>query len=275
MEYPEISVIVPSYQQAAHLPMTLDSVLSQEGVAVELIVVDGGSQDDSVSVIRQREDRIAWWCSEPDDGQAAAINKGLARATGDVVGWLNSDDILLPGALRAIAEAMADHSVQAVCGWAVTVDEKGDIIGQRVYPQPTAAVLMRRSLLSQPTVYWRKELLASVGPLDDSLTMVMDLDYWVRLAERGVVPRLIRRHLAGFRRHGNQKTQQRIDVWRQEELAIWRRLHGPDADRKALRKSVPTWWRLRYNIMTRLAKRGLACRMPKDLPARLAALSPS
>ncbi len=128
MDYPKISVIVPSYQQAAHLPMTLDSVLSQEGVAVELIVVDGGSQDDSASVIRQREGRIAWWCSEPDDGQTAAINKGLTRATGDVVGWLNSDDILLPGALRAIAGAMADRSVQAVCGWAVTVDENSEIM---------------------------------------------------------------------------------------------------------------------------------------------------
>jgi glycosyltransferase involved in cell wall biosynthesis len=260
-----ITVITPSFNQAAFLEQTMLSVLNQDWPDIEYMVLDGGSGDASAEIIRRYEGRLARWRSSPDAGQSAAINEGLRVATGQVVGWLNSDDLLLPGALKRIASAFADPAVRAVCGWAVTIDHDSKIVSRRIFPQPTAQVLLKRSLLSQPAVWWRRELIESVGLLDESLKVCMDLDYWVRLAQAGVVPKLIPAYLAAFRRHAGQKTAGRSETWQKEESAIWQRLHGPDADRKKLRKSISLAWRAKYNIQNRLSKLGLTCRIPEDV----------
>lgn len=252
-----ISVITPSFNQASFLEGTLRSVLDQAYPALEYIVCDGGSTDGSAALIERYSHQLAWWYSAPDNGQTAAINTGFSRATGEVVGWLNSDDLLLPGSLEAIGRAFEDPGVQAICGWCVTIDEAGQPVSQRVYPQPTRDVLLKRSFLPQPTVWWRRELLDRFGMLDESLKMCMDYDYWTRLAEAGIVPKLQRRFLAAFRRHEQQKTSGRNATWQAEEQAIRDRVHGPGADRKQLRKSVSGWWRLKRNLMKRAAKLGL------------------
>lgn len=253
---------MPNYQQVRYLRAAMDSVLAQRYPGLEFLVVDGGSTDGSVEVIRARAHHLAWWCSGPDAGQTAAINAGLRRATGDVVGWLNSDDLLLPGALEKIARGFQHPSVQAICGWTITIDEAGRKIGRRVYPQPTREVLLRRSLMPQPAVYWRRSLLAEVGYLEESFHIRMDMDYYMRLGQHGVVPWLIRDFLAAFRVRPDQKSQSMMERGRAEELQLLQRVHGLQADRKRLRKGVPLGWRLRYRLMKQLASWGLAYRGP-------------
>jgi len=256
MSEPKITIVTPSFQQGQFLETTMLSVLNQSFSSLEYMVIDGGSDDGSADIIRRYADKLAYWCSESDDGQTAAINKGFRRATGQIVGWVNSDDILLEGSLEKIAAAFEDPNVQAVCGWVVSIDENGTPISRRVYPQPTIEVLLGRSLLPQPTVFWRRDLFRQVGFLDESFHVCMDLDFWVRLAEQGVVPKLIPSFIAGFRRHDQQKTDVRSEKWQTEEQSIWRRLHGMSADRKSLRKSVPLTWRIYYSWMKRAMKLG-------------------
>ena len=110
---PRISIVTPSDQQGRYLEQTVQSVLGQGYENLEYIVVDGGSTDESRLILERYAERLAWWCSEPDDGQTHAINKGLRQATGDIVAYLNSDDILLPGALASVAQAFDDLTVQA------------------------------------------------------------------------------------------------------------------------------------------------------------------
>ncbi|MCK5114245.1 MAG: glycosyltransferase [Phycisphaerae bacterium] len=256
MHEPKITIVTPSFQQGQFLEATMLSVLNQPCPSLEYMVIDGGSTDGSAEIIRRHADKLAYWCSESDEGQTAAINKGLRRATGDIVGWVNSDDVLLEGALAKVTAAFEDPTVQAVCGWVVSIDENGTAISRRVYPQPTRDVLLCRSLLPQPAVFWRRELFQQVGFLDESFHICMDLDFWVRLVGYGVVPKLIPSFLAGFRRHSEQKTDARSEKWQTEELSIWRRIHGPSADRKRLRKSIPLGWRIRYSLMKRAMKLG-------------------
>jgi glycosyltransferase involved in cell wall biosynthesis len=246
---PRISVVTPSMNQARWLPAAIESVASQECFGVEHIIVDGGSTDGSVDVLRKEQQRIAYWDSERDAGQADAINRGFARATGDVMGWLNSDDLLLPGALTAIGTAFDDPAVQAVCGWSVTVDEDGKRVGAQVYPQPTREVLRLRPRLAQETVYWRKSVWERLGPLDASLHLCLDRDYWLRMAEAGVVPRLIRRFLGAYRVHPGQKGATQREAARAEETRILERVHGPGATADTLRAKLPLGWRLRKKAL--------------------------
>ncbi|HSO26669.1 MAG TPA: glycosyltransferase, partial [Anaerolineales bacterium] len=123
---PLVSIITPSYNQNRFLEATMRSILQQEGVRIEYIIVDGGSQDGSVETIRRYDERLAWWVSEPDRGQAEAINKGFARAQGEIVAWLNSDDLFLPGAAVAAAAALQGQpDAGFVFGDALTIDAHG------------------------------------------------------------------------------------------------------------------------------------------------------
>src|SRR5258706_6083465 len=130
--FPRISIVTPSFNQAAYVDATIRSVLDQRYPNLEYIVVDGGSTDGSVDIIRRYEDRLTYWVSEPDRGQADAINKGLARATGEIRAYLNSDDLYLPGALlRVAAEYRAHPDADIICGVCRVIDEHGRMVGQR------------------------------------------------------------------------------------------------------------------------------------------------
>jgi glycosyltransferase involved in cell wall biosynthesis len=253
---PRITVVTPSLNQARWLPEAIASVRDQGYPDLEHLVVDGGSTDGSLEVLRASPSALRW-TSGPDAGQAAALNRGFSTATGEVLGWLNADDLLLPGALARIGRAFEDPAVEAVCGWSLVVDEEGRRVGAQVHPQPTRETLLLRPRLAQETVYWRRSVLERVGPLDESLHLCLDRDYWLRMAEAGVVPRLLRRFLAAYRVHGAQKGATRRDEARAEEERILRRVHGPGATAAALRSRLPLTWRLKKRALRAALRLGL------------------
>ncbi len=178
-----VSVITPSFNQASYLEYTLQSVQGQDYPAVEHLVVDGGSTDGSIEIIRRHAHRLAWWVSEPDQGQAEAINKGLQRASGEIVAWLNSDDLYLPGAIsRAAAVMQANPELGLVYGDAVTIDFQGRPLNRLTFGEWGLEDLLHFRIICQPAVFMRRQVLEQAGYLDPSYHMMLDHHLWVRMA---------------------------------------------------------------------------------------------
>lgn len=229
-----ISIVTPSYNQAVYLGRTMDSVISQDYPHVEYVVMDGGSNDGSVELIRQRENRISDWRSEKDQGQADAIAKGFGLCTGDVMGWLNSDDLLLPGALSSVAEFFRDHpEAEVVSGGAYCIDSEGRPLRKSFgsYTLGVAATYGRFRYyhldgVFQQSTFWRRSAYEAVGGLDQSLKFILDRDLFLRLAKRRPFTRLPRM-LACFRIHETCKSVCIQDV-RQHESKVFRERYGTD-----------------------------------------------
>ena len=237
--WPRLSVVTPSYQQGRYLEQTMRSVLDQGYPNLEYIVIDGGSEDSSVDIIRKYAGRLAYWVSEKDAGQADAINKGFARATGDIMGWLNSDDLLLPRALERITRVfMAEPDTHVVCGHRKTVDENGELIANFICEMPVPFVLQRASVVAQETCYWRRAVYERIGPLNPDFHFALDYEYWQRMLAAGFRFRLIYRFLGGFRHHGESKTSTLADVRQRELGAIYRRYLNRDAREAALKREL-------------------------------------
>jgi glycosyltransferase involved in cell wall biosynthesis len=187
-----VSIVTPSYNQAAFLEQTIQSVLMQEYPDLEYFVIDGGSQDGSVEIIHKYADRLAGWVSEKDSGQADAINKGFARATGDVIAWVNSDDYYLPGAVAAAVRFLEEHAeCGMVYGDVVSVDESGAPMNVMTFGEWGFEDLMQFEILGQPGVFLRRRVLEEVGYLDPSYHMMLDHHLWLRMAQAapmGYVP---------------------------------------------------------------------------------------
>lgn len=201
--------MTPSYNQAAYLEETIESVLAQDFPRIEYVVVDGGSTDGSVDIVRRYEDRLAWWVSEPDAGQAAALNKGFERATGDILGWVSSDDTLLPGAVRRVVDELeSDRESLLVYGEALFVDEQG----RGLFPlEPRSfdvAMMVARceNHVVQPGSLFRRRAWELAGPFAEDAHYLFDFEFVLRLALAGgsVVP--IRDRLATYRVHGASKS---------------------------------------------------------------------
>lgn len=188
-----ITIVVPSYNQGQFLEECLVSILDQDHPDKEVIVMDGGSKDGSVDVIRKYEKHLAYWQSQRDGGQTPAINAGVARSTGDIVGWLNSDDAFRPGAIARAANAFSsDDALVLVQGRLDVFDEATKRVAVR---RNDGAIDFRRILdgafsLHQPGSFFRRTAMKQVGSLDESLNYVMDYDYWLRLAKIGKVAEL-------------------------------------------------------------------------------------
>jgi glycosyltransferase involved in cell wall biosynthesis len=182
---PLVSIITPSYNQGHFLPETIQSVLSQDYPNLEYIIVDGGSTDQSVDVIRQYADRLAWWVSEHDHGHADALNKGFAHAKGDILAWLNSDDTYQPGAIRQAVEYLTSHpDIAMVYGDANLIDAQGKYMGRFPARQTDYARMLNGYVhIPQATTFFWSRLWKQVGPLDLSLKYSFDYDLWVRLAK--------------------------------------------------------------------------------------------
>jgi glycosyltransferase involved in cell wall biosynthesis len=210
------SVVVPSFNQAPFLRATLDSILAQDGVEVEILVRDGGSTDGSVDILREYAERIHW-VSQPDDGQAQAINDGLRAASGDILAYLNSDDVYYPGALARIAACFAaDPEALFVYGDADHLHADGSVM--EAYPvEPwDYRRLLGICFICQPATFWRREALERCGCFDATLHYAMDYDYWLRAGRETSFHYLQGERLAGSRLHDQTKTVgQRVKVHRE------------------------------------------------------------
>ena len=204
---PLVSIITPSYNQVRYLEETILSVLGQDYPHVEYIIIDGGSTDGSLETIRRYEPHLSGWVSEPDRGQTDALNKGFARASGELLAWLNSDDTYLPGAVRQAVEAYQENPAAAmIYGEANLIDEAGRVIGRFPTRKTSYRQLLRGHVhIPQQASFFRADLWRQVGPLDDSFYFAMDYDLWVRLAK--LAPLVHIPHLwANFRLHGRGKS---------------------------------------------------------------------
>ena len=181
-----VSIVTPSFSQASYLEQTLRSVLDQDYADIEILVIDGGSTDGSVDIIKKYAARLAYWVSEKDAGQAEAINKGMARAKGDIVAWLNSDDYYLPGAVSAAVKAF-DANPDAVLVYAdmLAVDENGQTFNTLRYRQLTLEDLLCFQIIGQPAVFMRRAAFEQAGGLDLSYHFLLDHHLWIRIAAQG------------------------------------------------------------------------------------------
>jgi glycosyltransferase involved in cell wall biosynthesis len=183
-----VSIITPSFNQAAYLEQTILSVLKQDYSSIEYIVVDGASTDASVEIIKKYADKLAYWVSEKDGGQAEAINKGFARATGEIIAWLNSDDYYLPGAVNsAVKIFQANPDVVLVYGNMLAVDEHGKTFNTLTYKQLALDDLLCFQIIGQPAVFMRRSALQKTSGLDSTFHFLLDHYLWIQLAQHGKI----------------------------------------------------------------------------------------
>jgi glycosyltransferase involved in cell wall biosynthesis len=252
MTLPLISVITPSYNQAEFIAETIESVLTQDYTRREYLILDGASTDGSVDIIRRYAEQLDYWVSEPDRGQSHAINKGFALAHGDVLTWLNSDDVFLPGALSAVADCFARHpEVDLVYGDFVYTDLKGKVLRRRkVFPKISYDQLVGHDYLGQPAVFFRRGLLEQVGLVDESLYYSMDWDLFLRMW-KVACPMHLPRELATFRLNHLAKTNAEEDSkWQRERRLIEQRYQRHPFRRPGLNRL----WR-RYQFVCSLGRR--------------------
>jgi glycosyltransferase involved in cell wall biosynthesis len=204
---PLVSIVTPSFNQARYIEATIQSVLGQGYPRIEYIVIDGGSTDGTVDILKKYSGRIASWVSGPDQGQTDAINKGFAQAKGDILAWINSDDTYEPGAIEAAVGYLQEHpEVGLVYGDCSFINESGGVIG-RFHAAQTDRRLLRRGYvhIPQQASFFRADLWRQVGPLDPSFYFAMDYDLWTRLAGRSQLS-YVPQTWANFRLHTSGKT---------------------------------------------------------------------
>lgn len=206
----KISIITPSFNQGVYIEETIDSILSQGYNNLEYIIIDGGSNDNTVEIIKQYEKHLSLWISEPDNGQSHAINKGLKHVTGDIINWLNSDDYLEPGALRTISEVFENPNTNILIGRSNIV-ENGNILrqskGTDIYLDNLAKTI-GLARIDQPEHWWRKSVIDKIEPLNENLHYTMDRDWWIKYLLVFGLKGIEKRDyvLSNFRLHGDSKT---------------------------------------------------------------------
>lgn len=253
---PTVSIVTPSFNQARFLEAAIQSALSQDYPRIEYIIVDGGSTDGSLDIIQKYADRLAWWVSEKDRGQTDAINKGFARASGQIFAWINSDDTYEPRAVGQAVRFLLDHPevgmVYADCNY---INEQGRVIGKFPAAQTDLPRLRRGYVhIPQQTMFFRAELWKQVGPLDPSFYFAMDYDLWTRIAARAELRYLAGQTWANFRIHASGKTVAADDRCWPEMLRVHYRDGGsffaPIVAKYYVRKLIaPLWnWRFRKRL---------------------------
>jgi glycosyltransferase involved in cell wall biosynthesis len=211
-QWPRISIVTPNYNQEQFLEDTVCSVLLQAYPDLEYMIIDGGSADGSVEIIRKYEKHLTFWISEPDRGQSHALNKGFSKATGRIFGWLNSDDILSLGALRKVARAYCNSPKQSrdwIVGRTHIFDHEG-LQGERLnesgFPESLEEWLTKRWFAPQPSTFFSRKAWEKAGPLREDMHYAFDREYWVRLRFLGLTPFELPDVLSRFRLHQDSKT---------------------------------------------------------------------
>jgi glycosyltransferase involved in cell wall biosynthesis len=224
---PRISIIVPSYNQGRYIEQTILSIINQGYPGYELIIIDGGSTDNTIEVIQKYESKIAYWVSEKDNGQADAINKGLAKVTGEIFNWVNSDDFLEPGSLQLIGEYFLNNPGKNVlCGFTrCFYDEDGSTSHvYRMGIKKTAAETMLNVVMNQPGTFYRVDIVMALGGINSSLRYVFDDELWFRFLGKYGVDTIgtTEKLLAQFRLHKNSKSVfEGYEKFSEESKAIW------------------------------------------------------
>lgn len=238
--HPRVTIVTPSYNQGHFIRATIDSVLAQDYPHIDYVVMDGGSTDGTIDILRSYGDRLRWR-SGPDGGQSAAINAGWQSGQGEIVAWLNSDDLYAPNAVSvAISYLQANPDIAAVYGQCISIDADGREIGRVLALPPNYLEMVRtaQSPIPQPAMFMRRAAVAAVGWLDPRLHMAMDFDLWLRLGLRypfGFVPAV----LAYFRTHPSAKSTAQSFRFGPELIAIYTRLFAQAELPAELRRYLP------------------------------------
>jgi len=220
--WPRISIVTPSFNQGEFLERTILSVLNQNYPNLEYIIIDGGSTDGSVEIIKRYERYLAYWVSEKDNGQSDAIGKGFQKSTGDILAWLNSDDLNLVNTLQRAAEFLApEKRVEIVYGNIYIVNERDELISERRLTHCTPSMVRLGSLcggfgIYQPASFWRRSAYDRVGGIDRSLKFCMDNDLFIKFALSGARFEFMREYLVAFRVHHGSKTSTIPSVAKEE-----------------------------------------------------------
>ncbi len=255
--WPRITVVTPAYKQADFLEETMRSVLLQGYPNLEYMVIDDQSPDHTPEVIRKYEPWLAYATRQPNGGQPNAINNGFRRSTGEIMSWINSDDILLPRALERIATAFASGpNTQIVCGFRKVIDASSNVLMKQAIINPCRRDLERRCFIAQETVYWRREVWENAGPLDESFGYALDYEYWHRLLSLGYEFHLLPYYLGCIRLHGESKGATLSQVRDADLQRIYKQYLGREVTELQLhRERRSVYWRGRLSI--RLGQLGL------------------
>jgi len=239
--HPRVSIVTPSYQQGAFIERTIQSVLKQSYPNLQYFVQDGGSSDGTVSVLERYVDQLSGWISRKDSGQAQAINLGFHQTNGDIMAWLNSDDLLMPGALHAVVHYFNRHpEIDVVYGNRLLIDENDMEIGRWILPGHSNDALSWADFIPQESLFWRRRIWDKIdGHVDESFRFAMDWDLLVRFREAGARFGHIPKFLGAFRVHGQQKTSAAInDIGYAEMNRIRERIHGVVPSGDTVRRSI-------------------------------------
>ena len=233
----KVSIIIPSYNQGQFIEETLNSIIGQEGIEKEIIIMDGGSNDATVDVIKKYEKHIHLWVSEKDKGQSHAINKGFAKATGDVICWLNSDDLFVENALSKVISYFEENKdIKFVQGQVINFSSEHEeiIAAERIDDKE----MIKRVAFHQPGVFWKREILATTGFIDESLYYCMDYDLWMRFFFNFKLG-YIDQPLAKFRIHDSSKTNDNpIKMYYEYRKIVCRFFNSVSAESVAVLKSL-------------------------------------
>ncbi|PIY71933.1 glycosyltransferase [Candidatus Roizmanbacteria bacterium CG_4_10_14_0_8_um_filter_33_9] len=227
-ELPSISIITPSFNQGRFIKQTIDSVLSQQYPNLEYIVIDGGSTDDTISILKSYGNNIIWE-SKKDKGQTSALNKGFKRATGEIIAYLNSDDVYLPNTLLTVGEHFLEHpETMWVTGDYFIIDAENKKIQSFVASykkylrkKPSFSSLCVANYIVQPSTFWRSSLFNEIGYFNESFRYCMDYDFWIRIIQK-YPPTVLSRHFSLFRIHDTSKggTQYKMQFEEEHRVVI-------------------------------------------------------
>jgi glycosyltransferase involved in cell wall biosynthesis len=233
-EWPRLSIVTPSYNQGKFIEATIRSVLLQGYPNLEYIIIDGGSTDQSVETIKKYEKYLFYWHSKKDRGQADAINQGLEKTTGEILGWINSDDIYVKGTFHKIVNAFHFHpDCIVVHGNRILINEPGEVTGWMCLPPFDPKTLIYN--VCSETAFWQRSVMKEAGLLKASLQFAMDLEFFCRLYKYGKFLKL-NEYLGYFRCYSENKSYMMAHIGREEAAREWRRLFGSDIMKTQLKE---------------------------------------
>jgi glycosyltransferase involved in cell wall biosynthesis len=206
VNYPKISVITPSFNQGDFLEQTITSVLGQNYPNLEYIIIDGGSTDKSIDIIKEYADRITYWISEKDNGQSHAINKGFAKASGDILCWLNSDDYYLPNVLKEVGEKLNIHQPELFYGNCIHLDQEHNQTHGSYFDPFNQYDIFEGDFITQPSSFWTRKAWEETGILDESLTYSFDWEWYARAKLNGILFIPSKTYFSVYRIHNSQKS---------------------------------------------------------------------